>query len=56
MNTFLLMAALREHFTPALAGLPLPTRARAGTAASGGCPPAPGPDTDRFHAGQERGA
>ena len=28
MNTFLLMAALREHFTPALAGLPLPTRAR----------------------------
>ena len=28
MNTFLLMAALREHFTPALAGLPLPTRVR----------------------------
>ena len=24
MNTFLLMAALREHLTPALAGLPLP--------------------------------
>ena len=28
MNNFLLMVALRDHLTPALAGLPLPTRAR----------------------------
>lgn len=28
MNSFLLMAALREYLTPVLASLPLPTRAR----------------------------